>query len=88
MSRGFVSTLIGIALTIVAWFGPWLWPGLPAVTVLDFVLARAGWSVVPFGVKAVGMVALIIINVGFWAVVTWVVLWATRRVSSPPPRSA
>jgi len=79
MSRGFIGALTGIVLTVLAWYGPWLWPGWPAVTVLDFVLGRFAPSEVSFGAKAVGMVALIIINVGFWGLVTRGAIWTFER---------
>ena len=79
MSRGFLGALAGIGLTILAWYGPWLWPGWPATTVLDFVLGRWAPSEVSFPVKAVGMVVLIVINVGFWGLVTAAALWTFDR---------
>ena len=80
MSRGFIGALTGIGLTILAWYGPWLWPGLPATTVLDFVLARAAPSEVSFELKAIGMIVLIIINVSFWGLVTSALLWGFERL--------
>lgn len=75
MSRGFKAALIGLALTVVAKVGPWHWPAWPAVTVLDFFLARTTWTVVPFPIRALGLVALILINTGFWAGVAWMGMW-------------
>ena len=68
MSPGFRCALFGIAMTVLARLGPWSWPGWPAVTVLDFVLARFSPSVVGPVAKGVGLVGLLIVNVGFWSV--------------------
>lgn len=81
MSRTFKAALIGLTLTVVAELGPWYWPGWPAITVLDFVLARTEWSVVPPLWKAIGFVALIVINAGFWGVVAWLGMWGWSHVS-------
>jgi hypothetical protein len=71
MSRGFLCTLIGIVLTVVARIGSWYWPGWPARTVLDFVLARWAPTVVSGPGKALGLLALMLINIGFWAGLAW-----------------
>ena len=88
LSRGFLAALIGIGITILAWYGPWLWPAWPATTTLDFVLARAGWSDVSFTGKAFGMVGLIVVNVGFWAVVARVVMMGGAGLLAARRRSA
>ncbi len=86
VSREFVCALSGVGFTLLAWFGPWSWPGWPAVTVLDFFLAYAAPSQVTGNAKAVGMVGLILINVGFWGVVTYALLstaaFIRRRIAS------
>lgn len=66
-SRGFRCALFGLAMTILARLGPWNWPGWPARTVLDFALSRAAPSVVGPVAKGLGLVALIVVNAGFWA---------------------
>jgi hypothetical protein len=67
MSLGFRCALTGVALTLLAWFGPWDWPGWPARTVLDFALERWAPSRATSLHKGIGMTMLIVINVGFWA---------------------
>lgn len=69
MSRGFIATLGGIALTLLAWFGSWVWPGWPASIALDALGHYAAFPDLPRGAKIVTVVALIVINVGTWAVV-------------------
>jgi hypothetical protein len=69
MSRGFIATLGGIALTLLAWFGSWVWPGWPASLALDALGHYAAFPDLPRAAKVVAVVALIVINVGTWAVV-------------------
>lgn len=83
-SRGFRCALFGIAMTILARLGPWSWPGWPAITVLDFALAHAAPSVAGPVMKGAGLVALLIVNAGFWALVAYAALWLKDR--SLPPR--
>lgn len=73
--RGFRYTVMfGLAMTILARVGPWDWPGWPAVTVLDFALSHAAPSVAGPVVKAVGLLALIVVNAGFWALLAYAAL--------------
>jgi hypothetical protein len=69
MSRGFIATLGGIALTLLAWFGSWVWPGLPASLALDALGHYSAFPDLPRAAKVAAVVALIVINVGTWAVV-------------------
>ncbi len=70
MSRSFVCALIGIAMTLLAWYGPWAWPAWPALTALTLVFGKGDvWSELPFAGRAAVLVALIVINVGFWGLV-------------------
>ena len=67
MSKGFISALGGIALTLLGWYGPWEWPGWPGILVLDhFVAPRGLLSETPVYVRVLTMFALIAINVGIW----------------------
>lgn len=69
MSRGFRCALFGLGMTVLARVGPWSWPGWPAVTVLDFILARAAPTVAGPIAKSLGLLLLIFVNAGFWALV-------------------
>jgi len=79
MSRGFVCTLFGVAVTVAAWFSPWSWPAWPALVVLDL------FSRVPltYAERAAMVVALIAINVAAWALAArgvWALLARRRGV--------
>jgi len=67
MSRGFIAVLGGVAMTLLAWFGSWAWPGWPASVSLDLLARFADFPDLPRMVKAAVVVALIVINVGVWA---------------------
>jgi hypothetical protein len=69
MSRGFIAALGGIAMTLLAWFGSWAWPGWPASLALDLLGRFRDFPELPRIVKASVIVLLIIINVGVWAAV-------------------
>lgn len=69
VSRGFVATLGGIVLTLVAWFGPWVWPGWPASLALDLLGHYSEFPDLPRLAKVATVVALIVINVGVWAAI-------------------
>lgn len=68
ISRGFFAALIGVGMTLLAWFGPWAWPGWPASLAIDLLGKYADFADLPHTVKAMVVVLLIIINVGTWAV--------------------
>lgn len=73
MSRGFLASLIGIAMTLLAWFGPWAWPGWPAFTIIDVAFgSNAAFAELPFVMRAITVTMLIVFNVMFWAVSAWI----------------
>jgi hypothetical protein len=79
MSRTFRCALFGIGMTVLARIGPWSWPGWPATTVLDFLLAHAAPSVASPVQKAFGVVLLLFVNVAFWANVARGAWWALEH---------
>jgi hypothetical protein len=68
ISRGFVAALGGIAMTLLAWFGPWAWPGWPASVAIDLLTRFIDYPETHLG-RGGMVVLLIIINVGLWAAV-------------------
>lgn len=73
MSRGFLCALLGIAMTLFAWFGPWAWPAWPAFAVIDVVFgSNTAFAELSIGVRAATVVMLIVVNVIFWAMAGWI----------------
>ena len=68
MSRGFICSLAGIAVTVLSWFGPWAWPAFPAFALLDLVFGDgAGYHELEPGGRGAVIVALIVFNSAVWA---------------------
>jgi len=84
ISRGFLSALGGIAMTLLTWFGSWAWPGWPASFAID-LLGFADFAEFPRFAKSGVVVLLIIINVGTWAAVIRAALLLVRKSGSPVP---
>jgi hypothetical protein len=66
ISRGFIAALGGIAITLLAWFGPWAWPGWPASVAIDLLTRFTDYPESHLGRSAM-VILLIIINVAAWA---------------------
>jgi len=84
VSRGFLSALGGIAMTLLAWFGSWAWPGWPASIAID-LLGFTDFAEFPRLAKSSVVVLLIIINVGTWAAIIRAAMLLVRKSSSPTP---
>jgi hypothetical protein len=82
VSRGFLAALGGIAMTLLAWFGSWAWPGWPASFAID-LLGFADFAEFPRLAKSAVVVLLIIINVGTWAAVIRAAMLLVRKSSTP-----
>lgn len=71
MSRGFISSLIGLAVTLLSWYGPWAWPAWPAFTAIDLVFGHTGFADFSYEIRSAIVVMLIVLNVSFWAVIAY-----------------
>jgi len=83
-SRGFIAALGGIAMTLLAWYGSWAWPGWPASTAID-LLGFTDFADFPRVAKSAVVVLLIIINVGTWAAAIRAAMLLVRK-SAPASR--
>ncbi len=83
MSRGFIASLSGLAVTLFAWYGPWAWPAWPAFTAIDLVFGHTGFAEYPFAIRSAIVVLLIVLNVAFWGLVTYGLLSLVWRRPKP-----
>lgn len=83
MSRGFLCTLAGMAITIFAWFSPWSWPAWPAFAVLE-LFSRVRTN---FAERSAILVLCIIVNVGAWGLIGFAVSAIRLRWRSSRPFS-
>ncbi|MBI2214653.1 MAG: hypothetical protein HYU52_13490 [Acidobacteria bacterium] len=80
-SRGFRASLVGVALTLLAWVGPWSWPAWPALLAIRIAFPpERSFAALPFAWRGAIVVAVIALNVAAWAA-TWlaVATFAARR---------
>ncbi len=86
MSRGFISALAGLGITIYAWFAHSIWPAWPSILVFD-KFDHGGFAELTHTGQAIVTILLIALNVGVWAVILRAALWlidrALRRRESP-----
>ena len=82
MSRSFLSALVGLAMTLFAWYGPWAWPAWPAFTAISLVFGRTGFAEYPFGLRSAIVVFLIVLNVSFWGLIAWGLIRLIAPLSS------
>ncbi len=83
MSRGFVASLAGIAMTLFAWYGPWAWPAAPAFIVIRVAFgSHSNFADLPHAEKSAFVVLLILVNVGTWAMLTRALLTIVDRLIS------
>lgn len=95
MSRGFVCALIGLAMTLFAWYGPWAWPAWPAFSAITLVFGRSGFAEYPFALRSAIVVLLIVLNVSVWGGIAYAVMrftgvfarskWLHGDSTSSPP---
>jgi len=83
MSRGFVAAIIGVLITIGAWFAPWKLPGLPAIVALQ-LLSRSDTTYGDLSAifRVTLVTGLIALNVTSWALVVYACLWLVSGMRS------
>ena len=70
ISRGFASSLAGLAITFFAWYSPWAWPAWPSLLAFD-TFDHGGFAELSHNGQAVVTVLLIALNVFVWAAIVW-----------------
>jgi hypothetical protein len=82
LSGGFLCSLVGIALTLVAYLDIWFWPAWPGYALAQGLFRGPfDWTELSYGIRAAAVVGLICFNVAFWAVVAWL-LWQSWIIVS------
>lgn len=78
MSRGFIASLTGLAITIFAWWSPWAWPAWPSILAFD-TFDHGAFAELSHTGQAAVTVLLIALNVAVWALIARALLWAGSR---------
>ena len=81
-SLGFLCAMTGVAVTLLGFLDIWFWPAWPAFTALQLLFGRTDWTALPYGLRAAIMVGLVAVNIGFWALATWLVVWLWKKIAS------
>lgn len=86
VSRGFSCALAGIALTLLAWNGPWSWPAWPALTMLRVAFPpERSFAALSPGLRGAVVVLAIAVNVACWASATALALRLLRGPEAATP---
>ncbi len=81
ISRGFTAALIGLGVTLGAWFGSWEWPAWPAFTVLHIVFPQGGFGDLSLRARSAVVVALMMVNVSFWGLLAWLLMYGSSFIT-------
>lgn len=72
MSRGFASSLGGLAITAFSWISPWAWPAWPALALMRYVF-ESTFADRPYAMRSAIVVLLIVINAAVWALLIYAI---------------
>lgn len=79
-SADLVAALIGIGITIWAWFAGSAWPAWPAFGAMAVAFgSHHSFADLPYAVRAGATILLIAVNVSAWAIVVRSMAWAWRK---------
>ena len=85
MSKGFLSALGGIAMTLLGWYGPWEWPSWPGIVAFDlFVKPTDVLSDGAQPLRIAVVVLLIAVNVFSWAIAFYTLAHVSHRALTRP----
>ena len=83
LSRNFICTLFGIAMTLFSWWSPWAWPAAPALLMIRILVGtQTSFADLPYATRATVFVVLIVINVAAWAIAAILVTMLVQRYHS------
>ena len=68
-------------MTLFSWYGPWVWPGGPALTVGRIIGGHASVYELPYAQRLAVIVLLIAVNSAFWAAAAWGIWWSVQRLT-------
>jgi hypothetical protein len=83
LSRNFLCTLFGLAMTIFSWFAPWSWPAAPALATMRILVGtQTSFADLPYAARGAVLIALIVINVAAWALAAMIVSILVQRLTA------
>lgn len=77
-SPEFLHAMFGSAMTLFSWYSPWAWPAWPALAALHLIDSRGDWMEMEGNARAGILVMLIVLNVGVWGGVSWLLVRLIR----------
>ncbi len=88
LSRGFICAVIGLAMTIFSWYGPWSWPAWPALGTMALIFgSHSSFADLPYAARGAFIVFLIALNSAVWALVAMAVWRVAARLVFHSPSS-
>jgi hypothetical protein len=81
VSRGFASSLGGLAITAFSWISPWAWPAWPALALMRYVF-EASFADQPYATRGAIVVLLIAINAAVWSLLIYAISVLLRPSSA------
>jgi hypothetical protein len=83
VSRGFACALAGVAITLLAWYGPWSWPAWPGLALLAVAFPpERSFALLPLAGRTAVIAIAIAVNVAAWGFAT-ALLWRLVRGRAP-----
>jgi hypothetical protein len=83
LSRNFICTLFGLAMTVFSWYAPWAWPAAPALATMRILVGtQTSFADLPYAARGAVLIVLIVINVAAWttaAMLAWLLVQRVRH---------
>ncbi|MFA6955977.1 MAG: hypothetical protein WC538_08920 [Thermoanaerobaculia bacterium] len=79
VSGGFACALAGVAISLLAWNGPWSWPAWPALALLAVAFPpERSFALLPFAGRTAVIAIAVAVNVAAWGYATALLLRLLR----------